>query len=544
MVNNSLPFDDALLRELNKRPEDPLNDRGDHENAERNHGNDDAASREFAFQPERPSEDEHRHSPTSQREGTGGEKVKQGRADSLLDVAVHWAWITIFSILGTLSRLGLQSLNDYSGHLIPPLVWAQFLGCAVMGFVTEYNRLFPKKAPKNDALYLGITVGYCGSTTSFSAWILQVYEDLANTDGYARPKGYNIISILTQVMVTMAASLAAFRLGNHLAIFADSLIPLRAVPRLTSRPVMCLLCIVAIGFQAGTIITSGLRRDWRGTVAFAMVFSPVGALSRWYLSRTMNGINPAFPLGTFTANMVGSFLEGVFHLLQFHVGGGNACSLLQGLQDGYCEMDHHCPWLATCIGFRNQKQFVQFLLYVSLWCGIMCTVSGIFLHDFFTVNQPEETEPQFLPINWVVLLVVSGVVALVVGGFGAWHVSLILRNYTTIEHMEETRFKGDQRRYLQAQSPKDKFNIFNLTYRENWSQVFGDSVIMWFIPIASNDKLDGLNFPISEKARERLQVQQNLHSFERDQYDPHQDGRRYELNDYRDSEEWTRNQAA
>merc|ERR1712189_48377 len=29
-------------------------------------------------------------------------------------------------------------------------------------------------------------------------------------------------------------------------------------------------------------------------------------------------------------------------------------------------MDHHCPWINNCVGEKNQKYFIQFLIYVGL----------------------------------------------------------------------------------------------------------------------------------------------------------------------------------
>lgn len=39
-----------------------------------------------------------------------------------------------FSVFGVLARLGLSALANYSGQSIFPLIYAQAVGCLIMGF--------------------------------------------------------------------------------------------------------------------------------------------------------------------------------------------------------------------------------------------------------------------------------------------------------------------------------------------------------------------------------------------------------------------------
>lgn len=56
-----------------------------------------------------------------------------------------------------------------------------------------------------------------------------------------------------------------------------------------------------------------------------------------------------------------------------------------------------------------------------------------------------------MPINYVLLCVISGIIGLVLTGFTIWHLSLAYRGQTTIECLEKTRYLSPLRRTMRRQ---------------------------------------------------------------------------------------------
>lgn len=340
------------------------------------------------------------------------------------------SYLILFSILGTLARLGLQALTSYPGTpVIFASIWPNFSGTFIMGFLAEDRALFrlttpePQEsspnnitsgdeesnssstagAPPHDPaaakkahtaakktipLYIGLATGFCGSFTSFSAFVRDLFLALSNDLSPTSPRngGYSLAAVLAVLVTTVSLSLSALFLGAHLAIAIEPLIP--SLPYLFTRkvldrlvvPLACavwlaavLLCVFPPDHFADTT-----QESWRGAATFALAFAPLGCLARFYASLRLNGRIASFPLGTYAVNIAGTAVLGMaWDLAHVPLGGVVGCQVLQGVEDGFCGcLTTVSTWVAELAALRRRHAYVYGGASVAVGLGLLVAIMG------------------------------------------------------------------------------------------------------------------------------------------------------------------------
>ncbi|KAF2851374.1 chromosome condensation protein-like protein [Plenodomus tracheiphilus IPT5] len=348
------------------------------------------------------------------------------------------SYLIFFAIWGSLARVGLQALTFYPGApVVFSELWANVAGTLFMGFLAEDRKLFRSewghdgesvpepldrpaefdaagyhkakarhgKIKKTIPIYIGLATGFCGSFTSFSSFIRDVFLSLSNdlrspinhpypanaalpstSDTISRNGGYSFMAICATIIITISACYSALKVGSHLAILLDPYTP--TLPfRFTRRVADPLFVFLGWGTWLGAVLMAIFppHNAWRGQAIFACVFAPLGCLIRYYLSIWLNPMNPSFPLGTFTVNVFGTAVLGMAYDLQ-HVSlsttglvGGSliGCQVLQGIQDGFCgALTTVSTWISEIDALKRRRAYVYGVGSVVASLGLLVIIMG------------------------------------------------------------------------------------------------------------------------------------------------------------------------
>jgi fluoride exporter len=136
---------------------------------------------------------------------------------------------------------------------------------------------------------------------------------------------------------TLAVSLASVAFGIQLAAVIAPRFPAVPSPHRSIRYVLTIISVLSYGAVFPTYFL--LSPDFRHQATAALLFAFPGTLTRYLLSLQLNTLVKAIPLGTLTANLIGTALVGAFHVIQNLSNGpvpSGTCAIFQGLSDGYC----------------------------------------------------------------------------------------------------------------------------------------------------------------------------------------------------------------